>query len=101
MADIVFRYPEMRAAASDIRNIAQRYTAAAQKFESDIIASISDWEGESKEKFVTFIQGAVHQYIEETIPNLIKGLAELLEANADQMEKADQQIADNIPQSLG
>jgi len=101
MADIVFRYPEMRGAANDIKGIAQRYIAAAQKFESDIIASISDWEGESKEKFVSFIQGAVHQYIEETIPNLIKGLAELLEANADQMEKADQQIADNIPQSLG
>jgi hypothetical protein len=41
------------------------------------------------------------QYINETVPNLIKGLAELLNANADQMEKADQQIADNIPQSLG
>lgn len=101
MADIVFRYPEMRGAANDINGIAQRYIAAAQKFEGDFLSAITDWEGESKEKMQSFIQGAVMQYINETVPNLIKGLAELLNANADQMEKADQQIADNIPQSLG
>lgn len=101
MADIVFRYPEMRGAANDINGIAQRYSDAAQKFEGDFLAAITDWEGESKEKMQSFIQGAVMQYINETVPNLIKGLAELLNANADQMEKADQQIADNIPQSLG
>jgi hypothetical protein len=49
----------------------------------------------------SFIQGAVMQYINETVPNPIMGLAELPTADADQMEKADQQLTDNIPQSLG
>ena len=31
---------------------------------------------------------------------LENALSELLKANADQMEKADQQIADNIPSEL-
>ena len=41
------------------------------------------------------------EYTRDTIPQLLKALAELLEANADQMESADHQIAENIPTSLG
>jgi hypothetical protein len=32
---------------------------------------------------------------------MIKGLAELLQQNIKTMQEADQQIAENIPQSLG
>lgn len=101
MADIVFRYPEMRAAASNIRGQGQSFKSAAQKFESDFTSAISNWEGDSREKLQSFINGAVMEYIGTTIPNLMESLASLLEANADQMEKADAEIAANIPQSLG
>ena len=98
MADIVFRYKEMRKAADDMDNIAGRYQTAAKSFESDFLASIAAWEGASKEKMQKFITGTVREYIHETIPQLIKALAELLRANADQMESADHQIAENIPE---
>jgi uncharacterized protein YukE len=101
MADIVFRYPEMRSAANNIREQGQAFKNAAQKFESDFTSAISNWEGESHDKMQSFINGAVMEYIGSTIPSLIEGLAALLEANADQMEKADAEIASNIPQSLG
>ncbi len=101
MADIVFKYPEMRQAADDIKGIATRYKSTASSFETDFLAAIKDWEGESKDKMQLFITGPVMEYIRDTIPQLLDALAELLSANADQMENADHQIAENIPTSLG
>ncbi len=97
MADIVFRYPEMKEAAAAIQDIAGRYKAAAETFETDFLASIIDWEGDSKDKMQKFISGTVKSYTYETVPQLLEALASLLSANADQMQKADQQIAENIP----
>ena len=101
MADIVFRYPEMRQAAADIKDIAARYKAAATKLESDFSAAVSEWEGESKDAMQFFISGPVMEYTRDTVPQLLEALAELLAANADQMESADRQIAESIPKSLG
>ena len=97
MADIVFRYVEMRQAASDIKAIAARYKTAATTLESDFIGAISGWEGESKDAMQKFISGSVMEYTRDTIPQLLEALADLLNANADQMEDADRQIAENIP----
>ena len=101
MADIVFKYPEMRQAVEDIKGIAANYKNTASTFESDFLSAIKDWEGESKDKMQQFISGPVMEYIRDTIPQLLEALAELLAANADQMENADHQIAENIPTSLG
>ena len=100
MADIVFKYPEMRQAVEDIKAIAARYKSAASTFESDFIAAINGWEGESRDKMQQFISGPVMEYISDSVPQLLEALAELLSANADQMESADHQIAENIPTSL-
>ena len=97
MADIVFKYPEMREAATAIQGIATRYKAAATALETDFLAAISGWEGESKEKLQKFVSGTVKEYTYETVPKLLEALASLLNANADQMENADRQIAENIP----
>lgn len=97
MADIVFRYPEMRDAAAAIQDIATRYKTAATTFETDFTAAISGWEGESKDKMQKFISGTVKEYTYDTVPKLLEALAALLNANADQMENADRQIAENIP----
>ena len=97
MADIVFRYPEMREAASAIQELAGRYKSAADVFEADFTAAIAGWEGESKDKMVKFISGTVKEYTYATVPQLLEALASLLNANADQMENADRQIAENIP----
>lgn len=100
MADIVFRYGEMRSSVSSIADIAQRYKSASDKFQADFTAAIASWEGASKDKMASFITGPVNEYMGSTVPNLVNSLSELLAANADQMEKADQEIADNIPSSL-
>ncbi len=101
MADIVFKFDEMRNAASKIEDISNRYKAASQKFQTDFADATKDWEGASKDKLTQFITGAVNEYMGTTVPGIVTALAELIKANADQMEKADQQLADNIPTSLG
>ncbi len=101
MADIVFKYVEMRQAVSSIKEIAEQYKTAASNLESGFLGAISGWEGASKDAMANFMSGPVMEYTRDSIPQLLNGLAELLEANAAQMENADQQIADNIPKSLG
>ena len=101
MADIVFKYNEMEQAASQIDDLATQYKTAADTFENDFLSAISGWEGMSQEKMQAFISGPVKEYMGVTIPKLLNSLAELLRANSTQMQSADQQIADNIPTSLG
>ena len=94
---IVFKYAEMKAAAGEIKAIATQYKTAATSFETSFLAAISGWEGESKDKLQNFISGTVKTYTSDSIPKLLEALADLLLANATQMENADQQIAANIP----
>lgn len=101
MADIVFKYEEMRSAVEEIKNIAGRYKTAASTLESDFTGAITAWEGASKDKMQQFISGPVMEYTRDTVPKLLESLASLLTANIDQMEKADAQIAENIPTTLG
>lgn len=101
MADIVFKYTEMEQAAGQIDELANQYKGAADTFETDFIAAIGGWEGMSQEKMQAFISGPVKEYMGVTVPKLLNSLADLLRANATQMQNADQQIADNIPTSLG
>lgn len=101
MADIVFRYPEMRSCANNIRqNIISNYTSAANTFQNSFAGATSAWEGESKNKMQAFITGPVNNYMTKTIPEMLEALAALLEFNADSMERADAEIASNIPSEL-
>ena len=100
MADIVFKFDEMRTAASQVEDFAARYKQAAATFQKDFFDATAGWEGASKDKITGFINGPVNSYISETVPGILSALSTLLQANADQMENADQQIADNIPSSL-
>ena len=100
MADIVYRFDEMRAAAAKIEDIAARYKTVAATFQKDFADATAGWEGASKDKITAFISGPVNDYMASTVPSIITALAALLNADAEQMEKADQAIADNIPESL-
>ncbi len=100
MADIVYRFDEMRNAATKIEDIAGRYKTAAATFQREFAEATSGWEGASKDKLTAFITGPVNDYMDTTVPSIVTALAALLNADAEQMEKADQTIADNIPESL-
>ena len=97
MADIVFKYDEMNTAVTQIKDLASQYRSAAGTFESDFLSAIGSWEG----KMSSFISGPVKEYMDTTVPKLLESLADLLQSNISQMQKADQQIAENIPATLG
>lgn len=101
MADsIKYNFTEMRAAADSIRSIAQQYEKAAVDFKAEFTNAITPWEGESRIRIQQFATGAFMEYAEVHVPQRLKVLADLLDANAEQMEKTDRQIADSIPSSL-
>ena len=99
MADIVFKYDEMNTAVTQIKDLASQYKSAADTFENDFLSAISSWEGDSKDKMSSFISTPVKEYMATTVPKLLESLADLL--HISQMQKADQQIAENIPATLG
>jgi WXG100 family type VII secretion target len=101
MADIVFRYEQMTSAAGQIRDIATRYKAAADNLQSEFAGACGEWEGDSKDAMTRFMTMGVNEYTGTTIPQLLNGLADLLEGNAEQMKSADAGIAENIPSTLG
>lgn len=101
MANIVFRYEEMKKAVDEIKTIAGQYKTAATTLESDFRAAITNWEGDSKDAMQGFISNAVMEYTRDTVPQILEALAELLNANIEQMQNADAKIAENIPTTLG
>ena len=76
MADIVFKYDEMRTAATQIADISARYKAASDKFQADFADAVSAWEGASKDKMMMFINGPVNEYMGTTVPGIVNALAE-------------------------
>lgn len=101
MADIVFDYDKMAATVDQIRELAAQYRSAGNKLQEDFEAAVSGWEGDSQAAMLGFMRNGVTQYTAQTVPELLNGLADLLQANIEQMKSADQQIAENIPSSLG
>ena len=101
MADIVFRYDEMTNAANEIRDLATRYKGIADTLQNEFTSAAASWEGDSKDAMTRFMTNGVNEYTAVTIPQLLNGLADLLDANNQQMKSADAGIAENIPSSLG
>lgn len=97
MADIVFKYAQMMDTANIIRDLASSYKDAGASFENEFLSATTEWKGASKDKMRLFITGTVGEYTQNTVPQLLTSLAALLEANAKQMETADQQLAEHIP----
>lgn len=101
MADrIVFRYPEMDSIASKIDGYASEYEQAARTFLSAMQSATESWEGASKDKFTTLVEGSIYKHMHESVPQMVTGLASLLKNNAETMKNADDEIAKNIPQSI-
>ena len=98
---IVYNYEKMNNTASKIREIEEKYKTAGTAFVESFVEAIANWEGESKDKVQKLIQGSVSTMLTNDIPSYLEGLASLLEQNVKQMQKADNQIAESIPDNLG
>lgn len=101
MADIIYRFPEMETAAAEVDNIAEQYKNAAQTLVDSINSATANWEGESKMKFKSFLDGAVYEHLHKNIPQIVSIISAEIRASSENMSKTDASLAENIPQSLG
>lgn len=100
MADIIFRYEEMNAAASRIEAISESYRAAGETLINELLTAIEPWEGESKNRFLQLIEGDVQAYLITAVPQTVLSLSQMLKSNSDQMLNADQTLSQNIPVNI-
>lgn len=97
--NIRYDFAKMNVAITKIDNLVAKYKSAAETFNTDFLTAINGWEGASKDKML-LLMASVKSYTGTQIPQAVGSLAELLKNNVEQMQSADQQIADNIPSSL-
>ncbi len=84
---------------TQINNIAKSYADAGTTFESALKSAIADMEGDAKDALVDFFDTKVKDFItsmESGLPAMVKGMADLLEANRANFEEVDAQIAASI-----
>ena len=98
---IIFQYPQMDIAINTIKDtIAERYNQAGLALITQIQSATENWDGASKAKFWNLIDGSVRNYTTKIIPQIVESLADMLRANKEQMQQADQTIANSIPASF-
>lgn len=94
---IIFNYPKMDETVTKLNGYKGEYEQAAELFLSAMKKATENWEGASKDKFITFVEGDVTTYIKTTVPGIVEGLANMLKSNSTQMQSADHQIANQLP----
>lgn len=97
---IIFRYGNMNQTVTKISELSDNYKTAGVELIDALNTAMGSWEGDSKDKFAAFINGDVNTYITQTIPDVVKGLSEMLASNAKQMQNADSNIAKQLPTKL-
>jgi WXG100 family type VII secretion target len=100
MANIVYRFEEMRSAAEEIDGYVEDYKSAAQTLQSALDTATANWEGDSKTKFKTYIDGPIYTHLHDKVPEILAIIAAEIRASADNMERTDSEVASGIPSSL-
>ncbi len=89
-------YEGVSSAVEAIKGYATSYKTAGETLVSSLNSAIAEMEGAAKDAFKTLIDGDINEFAVESLPSALEGMYTLLEANRDNFEKVDQQIADNI-----
>lgn len=96
MADCRIVDAAVRASVSNIHDISESYKTDGQALIDALTAAISGMEGETKDALQTFFTTDVQKFVTEDLPAAVQSMSDLLEANRDNFEKVDKQIADSI-----
>lgn len=83
-------------AVEAINGYATSYRTAGETLITSLSSAIADMEGAAKDAFQNLIDKDIQEFAETSLPGAIESMASLLEANRENFEKVDQQIADNI-----
>ncbi|WP_297958176.1 hypothetical protein [uncultured Ruminococcus sp.] len=83
-------------AVQEINSISSAYKDAGDALISSLTSALADMEGEAKDALQTLIDGDIKSFVSESLPEAVKGMADLLEQNREQFENVDAQIAASI-----
>jgi len=83
-------------AVGEIQTAEQKYRELGENFVNSLNGAIADMQGAGKDAFKEFIDTKVKPFVAEQLPDAIKGMGDLLEANRKNFEDVDKQIADSI-----
>ena len=90
---------QVESAVSNIKNISTTYKSDGEAFITALNAAIAEMEGDTKDALAKFInegEGSVKTFVEESLPQAVDGMSQLLEANRSNFEETDKKIAESI-----
>lgn len=86
----------VEAAVQAVQKSSDDYRTAGEEFVKALNGAISEMEGETKDALKKFIDTDVNQFVATDLPDAVKGMSELLEANRTNFVDVDQQISNSI-----
>lgn len=93
MAQIRITPEELREAANFLQQKQEAINSEVSQLKSKIDEVTSNWEGAAQSQFVEAFLGDMYPMLNETMPQIIEGLATQMNGAADAIEQADQEVA--------
>lgn len=95
---------KMLNAITSIETISGEFKTKGSGFISELTSALSTFEGDTKDALMekkigasgSEVDGTLAYFVEKQIPDLVKGLKELLSKNRDVIDESDQKLADAI-----
>lgn len=86
----------MDTSVTNLQGFATKYEEAATAFVNEFTSAIADMKGDAHEALLEFFETNIKGLVSTDIPGAVKGLAELLKANAQNFDDVDGQLANSI-----
>ena len=86
----------MDQSVTNLLNYSTSYGDAATTFVTAFKAAIESMEGDAKDALLEFFETNIEGFVTNDVPGAVKGLSDLLKANADNFDDVDAQLASSI-----
>ncbi len=81
---------------TNLNNYASQYEDAGSTLATAFKAAIDAMEGEAKDALLEFFETKIEGFVTKDLPEAVKGLASLLDANLQNFDDVDAQLAASI-----
>lgn len=86
----------MDTSVTNLQGYATKYEEAATAFVNAFMEAIAEMKGDAHEALEEFFNANIKGLVTKDIPGAVKGLSELLKANAQNFDDVDAQLANSI-----
>lgn len=86
----------MDASVTNLQGYATNYEDAASTFVQAFKGAIAEMQGGAHEALLEFFETNIEGLVTKDVPGAVKGLSELLKANAQNFDDVDGQLAESI-----